>query len=100
PGGRAPRRDPLAQSALAWRGLVGGLGVGCAATALVATVSALKTMRLDPHRGMDLVGALGAIARPADTAGWVQLAGIAIVATAGGLFAAAVTAARHGIAPE
>jgi PAT family beta-lactamase induction signal transducer AmpG len=96
---RAPGR-PLTGAELVARGAIGALLATAAASLLVATVSALKAMRIDPRLGFDLAHALAALLRPADPVGWLELAGIAIVGILAGLLAAAVFAARHGAGRE
>lgn len=89
-------RAPLSGMALATRGAAGGVLLGLGAWLLLALLAALKTMREAPEAGFDLAGAVWAIAQPGSIPDWVQLGGIAIFALIGGLFVAAVAAARSG----
>jgi len=89
-------KQPLTGAALAMRGLIGGLLSGVGAFVLVALLAALKTMREAPGAGFDLGAAMWQVGRPAAVTDWVQLLGIAAFALGGGLFAAAISAARHG----
>jgi PAT family beta-lactamase induction signal transducer AmpG len=93
-------RKPLRTSALIVRGLVGGAGIGVITFVLAALLAALKTMRDTPAHGFDMMLALQQVAQPAAITDWVQLFGIAVFALFGGLFVAAVVAARHGSATE
>jgi MFS transporter, PAT family, beta-lactamase induction signal transducer AmpG len=90
-----PRR-PLSAAALTARGMIGGLVSGIVAFGVVAVLAALKTMRDTPGAGFDLRAAAWAVGRPAEITDWVQLVGILAFAVIGGLFVAAITAARHG----
>jgi PAT family beta-lactamase induction signal transducer AmpG len=91
-----PRRAPLSAAALAVRGVAGGLMASIGAWLLVALLAALKTFREAPETGFDLLAAAGQIAQPASVPDWVQLVGILIFGAIGGLFVAAVAAARSG----
>jgi PAT family beta-lactamase induction signal transducer AmpG len=91
----AARPVPVARSALVTRGLVGGLLVGAGAFALVALLAALDTMRASPETGFDLGAAVRRVAFPAGVTDWLQLFGILAFGVIGGLFVAAVTAARR-----
>jgi PAT family beta-lactamase induction signal transducer AmpG len=90
------QRTPLGAAGLAWRALVGGVASGAFAVAVTAVLAALKAMRGTPGAGFDLRTALWQVARPVTLTDWVQVAGIIIFALIGGLFVAAVSAARHG----
>ena len=87
---------PLSGAALAVRGVIGGLLVGVASFLLAALLAALKTMREAPGNPFELAGAMRQVAQPVAITDWVQFFGIAVFAVAGGLFVAAVAAARHG----
>lgn len=89
-------RRPLTGAELAGRGVAGGLASGSIAFALVAVLAALKAMRATPAMGFDLGTAVSALGHPAAVTDWVQLFGIAAFAAIGGLFTAAIFAARHG----
>ena len=92
----AEQKSPLSAEALAERGLVGALVSGVFALGMTALLAALKTMRDTPGSGFDFGTALWQTARPAGITDWVQLFGILAFALIGGLFVAAVSAARHG----
>jgi PAT family beta-lactamase induction signal transducer AmpG len=87
---------PLTAAGLVLRGVAGAVVAGVGAFVLVALLAALKTLREVPAAGFDLAGAARAVAVPASITDWVQLVGILAFAAIGGLFAAAVAAARHG----
>jgi PAT family beta-lactamase induction signal transducer AmpG len=89
-------RRPLTARALAVRGAVGGVVLGAASWLLLAVLTTLKTMRETEGAGFDPIAAAWQIAHPAGIAGWVQVVGILIFAAIGGLFVAAIAAARHG----
>src|SRR5512139_1590742 len=93
------RRAPLGAAALAARALAGGLLTGLAAFGVVALLAALKAMRETPGAGFNLQAALWQAARPVSVTDWVQLFGILAFALIGGLFVAAVSAARRGAWP-
>jgi PAT family beta-lactamase induction signal transducer AmpG len=95
---RQARRVPVAPAGLVTRGAVGGLLIGAAGFALVALLSALKTARDVPGAGFDFGAALLQAGQPAGVAEWIQLVGILVFALVGGLFVAAVAAARSGAA--
>jgi hypothetical protein len=56
-------------------------------------------MRENPTIGFDLNRAIATLAHPGEVTDWVELFGIAAVTVIGGLFTAAVFAARHGNHP-
>ena len=87
---------PLTRTALVGRGLAGGLLCGGGAAVLLALLEALKAMRAAPERGFDLWTELWRLAAPADIVGWTSAVGVVLFALIGGLFVAAVAAARHG----
>ena len=88
-------REAVTGGALAARGLLGGVVAGTGAYVLVALLAALKTLREVPGAGFDLGTAMARVAAPAGITDWVQLAGIVVFAAIGGLFTAAVVAARR-----
>jgi PAT family beta-lactamase induction signal transducer AmpG len=96
---RPPGRR-LRAGELAVRGAIGGLAAAAAAGVLVAIVAAAKATRVDPGVAFDVPRAVAELLRPADSAGWIELAGIGIVGLVAGLFVAAIFAARHGAARE
>lgn len=93
-------RRPLGAAGLALRGVAGGVLLGGASFLLVAVLAAMKTMReaKTGGAGFDLWAASWQVAHPAGITDWVQLAGIVIFGVIGGLFVAAVVAARRGAA--
>lgn len=90
------QRTPLGAGGLAARALVGSVASGAFAVVVIAVLAALKVMRATPGAGFDLQAALWQVAHPATLTDWVQVAGIVAFAAIGGLFVAAVSAARHG----
>jgi PAT family beta-lactamase induction signal transducer AmpG len=90
------RKAPLAPAALALRVVVGAVAAGVFAVVAIALLGALKAMREVKGAGFDLGAALWQVAHPATLTDWVQVAGILAFALIGGLFAAAVAAARRG----
>jgi PAT family beta-lactamase induction signal transducer AmpG len=94
------REAPLGAAALAGRGALGAMLSGAFAFTVVALLAALKTMREAAGTGFHLPAAMWQVTRPAGVADWVQLGGIVAFAAIGGLFVAAVSAARHGAAAE
>jgi PAT family beta-lactamase induction signal transducer AmpG len=97
---RPERRAPLAPAALLARGAAGALAAGAGAFAIVAVLAALKTLREVPGAGFDLTTAVAQVGQPAAITDWVQLLGIVAFALVGGLFVAAIAAARSGAAGE
>lgn len=89
-------REPLGARQLAGRGVVGGVVGAFFAAFLMASVAALKAMRLDAEQGFSLGKAFQALLLPSGIADWVQIIGIAVFGITCGLFTAAVFAARHG----
>ena len=93
-------RVPLGAGALVARGVIGGALSGVVAVVMVAVLAAVKTMREAPDGVFDLGGALWTVVRPVGITDWVQLAGVLCFALIGGMFVAAVSAARHGAGQE
>jgi PAT family beta-lactamase induction signal transducer AmpG len=91
-----PPRPPLGRAQIVARGAVGGLLVGAAGFVLDASLAAVKTMREAKGTGFDLGAALWRLAHPATIADWLEVGGVAAFAIIGGLFVAALTAARRG----
>lgn len=89
-------KEPLTGRSLALRGIVGGLAIGVATFLFTAILAALKTMR-ETKTAFDLGAAVRQVAQPVAITDWVQLFGIAVFAVVGGLFVAAIVAARHGL---
>jgi PAT family beta-lactamase induction signal transducer AmpG len=93
------RRSPLTRRQLVLRAVLGGLIALSTAASIIATLSALKTMRAE-RTPFDLGGALAALAQPTDASGLIQLAALAVIAIVAGLSTAAVSAARHGASAD
>ena len=91
----AERKRPLSPGELVARGALGAAFAGALAVFSVAALAALKTMRETPEVGFDLLRAASGMRSPAEIADWVQLIGIAAFTGIGGLFTAAIYAARH-----
>jgi PAT family beta-lactamase induction signal transducer AmpG len=89
-------KAPLGAFALATRGVAGALVSGGFAFAVIALLAALKAMREAPGGGFALQAAIWQVVRPVAITDWVQLVGILAFALIGGLFVAAVSAARRG----
>lgn len=92
-------KEPLPAAAFVARGVVGGIAIGVGAFLLTALLAALKTMR-ETKSPFDLGAAVRQVAQPAAITDWVQVFGIAVFAVVGGLFVAAIVAARHGAGSE
>jgi len=92
----AERKRPLSPGELAARGALGAVFAGALAVFSVAALAALKTMRETPEVGFDLLRAASWMRNPAEVTDWVQLIGIAAFTAIGGLFTAAIFAAKHG----
>ncbi|HKT79229.1 MAG TPA: MFS transporter [Vicinamibacterales bacterium] len=90
-------RTPLSTAALAARGILGALATALIGVIVMAALAALKSMTAT-KAGFDLVGAAAAVLQPASIADWVQLIGILTFGAVGGLFVAAASAARRGLA--
>jgi PAT family beta-lactamase induction signal transducer AmpG len=90
-------RAPLSTASLALRGIAGGALIGGGSFVLVALLEALKAMGDTPQLAVGVGAAAWRVAHPAAVADWIQLVGVIALAVIGGLFVAAVTAARSGI---
>jgi PAT family beta-lactamase induction signal transducer AmpG len=90
------RRRPLSPGELFARGAAGAAVAAVVAVVSVAALAALKTMRETPAVGFDLARAVGELSRPAEVTDWVELFGIAAFTAIGGLFTAAIYAAKNG----
>jgi PAT family beta-lactamase induction signal transducer AmpG len=90
------RKRPLTTGELVARGVAGTALAGALAVFSVAALAALKTMREAPAIGFDLSRAAGELRNPTEVTDWVELIGIAAFTAIGGLFTAAIYAARHG----
>jgi MFS transporter, PAT family, beta-lactamase induction signal transducer AmpG len=94
----APRSGPpLSTAAIAWRGLFGAATTGAATTAAAALLAVLKARRAGEALG--LAAATREVLAPADAGGWIQAIGILSFTALGGLFTAAVLAARRRSTP-
>src|SRR5262249_42321482 len=89
------RASPLPASQLVLPGVIGGVLLAIGSFALVALLAALKNMRETPVAGFDFPSAISHVTNPAGIADWVQLVAIFVFAVIGGLFVAAIAAARH-----
>jgi PAT family beta-lactamase induction signal transducer AmpG len=85
----------VSPSAFVGRGLAATVLSGAGGSFIVALMAALQNMRANPGAGLDLVAAWSAVWRPSGIDGWLQLAGIAAFAVAGGIVAVAASAARQ-----
>jgi PAT family beta-lactamase induction signal transducer AmpG len=90
------RKPPLTGAELLARGVLGAALAFVVGLVSVATLAALKTMRETPEIGFDLARAFVDLRNPAEVADWVELIGIAAFTFIGGLFTAAIYAARRG----
>jgi PAT family beta-lactamase induction signal transducer AmpG len=89
---------PVTLPGLATRAVLGTVFSGLFALAVIALLAALKAMRDTPGTTFDFRGAAWQVLSPASITDWLQLAGIVAFALIGGLFVAAVAAARRGAA--
>ncbi|MEW5983747.1 MAG: MFS transporter [Acidobacteriota bacterium] len=93
-------RPPLSSQQIALRGVAGGLIVGVVGFVLDALLAALKAMRSAPEAGapapFDLYAAMWRLASPQSITDWLEIVGLAAFAVIGGLFVAALLAARRG----
>jgi len=90
------RKRPLSPGELLARGVLGAVLAGVLAIFSIAALAALKTMREAPEIGFDLARAIGELRNPVEVTDWVELIGIAAFTAIGGLFTAAIYAARLG----
>jgi PAT family beta-lactamase induction signal transducer AmpG len=88
---------PLSAAQIATRTAAGAFLAGAVAFVFAALLAAAKTWREVPGSGFEFAAGARAVAIPAAADGWIQLAGIAVFAAIGGLFAGAWTAARGAI---
>jgi len=103
-GGREPDFEveqthagvPITPRALVAGGIAAGLVVFIGSALVSSTLTALKGMRATPPVPFDLVQPLMAIARLETAGDGVRLFGLLAVGAVGGLFTAAVLAARRG----
>jgi PAT family beta-lactamase induction signal transducer AmpG len=95
----AEHRRHLSRGELLARGVLGAALAGALAVFSVTTLAALKIMREAPEVGFDLSLAAGDLLNPTEVTDWVLLIGIAGFTAIGGLFTAAIYAARNGGVP-
>ena len=89
-------KPPLGRAQIAARGVAGAVLLGVSGFVLDAALMAVKTMRATKGSGFDLAGAIWRLAHPAGITDWLELGGIIAFGVIGGLFVAALTAARRG----
>ena len=108
---KAPvKRGELSSLGLALRGIVGGLAAFAFSAFASVVLAALKLARDEPSAGFDLSLAAARLLAPEGVADWIQWVGLVAFGVIGGLFAAAVFAARYagnrleelepGVAPD
>jgi PAT family beta-lactamase induction signal transducer AmpG len=91
---------PLSARALAAAGIASGIVLFLAATFLTATLAALKGLRATPPLPFDVTSPLLALVRLETIGDIVRLVGLFSIGATGGLFTAAVLAARSGTVTE
>jgi PAT family beta-lactamase induction signal transducer AmpG len=91
-----PEGAPITRRLLVTRGIAAGLAIVIVGALLSGSLTALKAMRATPPRPFDLVTPLAAFARMETVGDGVRLFGLLLAGAAGGLFTAAVLAARGG----
>ena len=89
-------KPPLSPRQIAVAGIGGGLVLAILGFMLDALLASLKTMRETPDVGFDFRAAMWRLAAPQSITGWVELGGLLAFALIGGLFVAALMAARRG----
>ena len=87
---------PISSRSLVVAGVGAGVALFLASAALMTTLAALKGMRATPPRPFDLAAPVLSLVRVDTLGDGVRLAGLLVVAAAGGLFTSAVLAARRG----
>jgi PAT family beta-lactamase induction signal transducer AmpG len=92
--------QPASARTLATSGAAAALLVGVGTALLAALLDAMNGLRATPPRPFDFAASLRALTQPHDLGGWTTLVGVVVIGALGGLFAAAVTAARHGTVAE
>ncbi|HZN56017.1 MAG TPA: MFS transporter [Candidatus Polarisedimenticolaceae bacterium] len=90
-----PRGAPLTTRGLAQRGIVAGVLTLAASSAIAALLAAVKAMRGATPKPFDFGGAFQMLLHPAGTGDWVRVATLIVLGVIGGMFAAAVAAARR-----
>jgi PAT family beta-lactamase induction signal transducer AmpG len=99
----AVRRARLPIARLVVRGVAGGAIGSAFAAGVAALLPALKAMKPaagHPGQPFAMLAPLAALAAPRDAGTWLTLAGVLTFGAACGLLAAAVAAARHGMARQ
>ncbi len=81
---------------LVTRGVAAGLSILIVGAVFAASLVALKGMRATPPQPFELTGPLAAMARMDTVSDGVRVVGLLLAGLAGGLFTAAVLAARRG----
>jgi len=95
---------PLRKRELVAKGAAGALAGAAFAAVTVAVLAALRAFREAADAGegaaFDLMTPLGNLFSPASSGEWMSLVGVVVFGLVCGMFAAAVTAARHGLGRE
>ena len=89
------KREALPVKGLVIRGALGGVVAFCSGVAVSIVLAALKLARSEPASGFDLALAAERLMAPVGVADWLQWVGLAAFGLIGGLFTAAVFAARY-----
>ena len=87
---------PLPQGAVLRIGVLFGAASTIVCALLLASLTALKNIRVEDSPGFDVLTPLFALIRPEGIVGWVQLIGLVAVGICLGLLAAATAVARRG----
>lgn len=87
---------PITTRVLATRGIAAGLGIFVLGAFFSACLTALKALRAVPAQPFDVATPLAALLRMETAGDGLRVLGLLIVGAAGGLFTAAVLAARRG----
>lgn len=91
---------PRSVRELATSGAAAALVIGVVTAGLAALLDAMNGVRATPPRPFDFGESLRTLTQPHDLGGWTTLIGVVVIAALGGLFAAAISAARHGTVAE
>ena len=91
-------RRPISRGKLALASAAAGAAGLLAGAATSALLAALKQLRAHPGSPLDFAGELARLLSPATAAGWLRLAGPAVLGVVVALAAGALLAARRGIA--
>jgi len=92
----APAGPPATRRALLMAGIGSGVVVFLFSALVSALLGALKAMRVSTDHGFDLMAALESFVRLGGAEDGVRVVGLLVLSIAGGLFVAAVVAARGG----